>query len=319
MNRWCVTGGNGLLGTKLIKASPEHVEWLSLDIHELSFVPLKGEYVRADITSKAETMSLISRFRPEVVFHTAALTHVDECETNRDRAWDVNVSGAENVAEACRACGASMIHLSTDYVFDGRSGPYDEEAGTCPLNYYGTTKLESEVRVSAACPDSIIARSMVLYGYEPHVRPNFAMWVIGSLLQGRTISVVTDQMGNPTLADDLASGLIALTGMKYHGVLHTAGGEWISRFDFAKRLAGVFTLDDSLIREIKTSELELPASRPLLSGLKTDRMNQLGIHFQKVDSALRLMKLQMEHFGAIRAYLEENPEKDQENNYENKA
>lgn len=295
MNRWCVTGGNGLLGTKLVKASPDHVEWLSIDMHDTSSTSLKGGYVRADISRKVETVSLISRFRPDVVFHTAALTHVDECETDRDRAWAVNVSGAENVAQACRSCGALMIHMSTDYVFDGRCGPYAEEAETCPPNYYGKTKLESEIRVMDCCPDSIIVRTMVLYGYESHVRSNFALWVIDALTRKRAISVVTDQMGNPTLADDLARGLIALTGKNYHGVLHAAGEEWISRFEFAKRLAGVFELDDSLIQEIETRSLKLPASRPLLSGLKTERMNQLGIHFLKMDPALRLMRAQMEH------------------------
>jgi dTDP-4-dehydrorhamnose reductase len=298
----CVTGGNGLLGTKLTELAGLSLRVVSSDLQDgPSVEPPNLTYVRADITDPAQVDSLLRRSKPEAVFHTAAFTDVDGCETRRDAAWSVNVTGTENLATACRRYGARLIHLSTDYVFDGMAGPYSETDAPNPVSHYGRTKLESERVVRSLLPDALIARTMVLYGFAAGARSNFVTWLVAALKRRAPVRIVTDQFGNPTLADDLARALLLLFERRASGIIHAAGREWLNRFDFALKTAEVFGLDASLISPTTSDEFKQPAPRPLRSGLRTDKIErEFGFRFSTAAEGLRAVREQMDAAGPER-------------------
>jgi dTDP-4-dehydrorhamnose reductase len=298
----CVTGGNGLLGAKLTELAGRSSRVVSADIQDGPSVESHNlTYVRADITDPAQVDSLLRRAKPEAVFHTAAFTDVDGCETRREAAWSVNVSGTENLAAACRRHGVRLIHLSTDYVFDGIAGPYSETDEPNPVSYYGKTKLESERVVQSLLPDALIARTMVLYGYSAGARPNFVTWLVAALKRGTPVRIVTDQSGNPTLADDLARALLLMFERRASGIIHAAGGERMNRFDFALKTAGIFGLDASLISPTTSAEFKQAATRPLRSGLRTDKIErEFGFRFSTAAEGLRVVREQMDAAGPDR-------------------
>src|SRR5262249_31570042 len=159
----------------------------------------------------------------------------------------------ETVAEACREVGAHLVHLSTEYVFDGRNGPYGEDDPTNPISVYGRSKLASELAVRERCPDAAIARTAVLYGHALNGRPNFVTRLIGQLRVGQPVRLVDDQVGSPTLADNLAEMCLALALGRASGVYHTVGAERLDRFAFGQLIAEVFDLDPSHLQRISTA------------------------------------------------------------------
>lgn len=293
-----VVGSNGLLGQKvvdlLLRTPSLHTIAASVEPAPVSALP-SGSYRQVDITSRKDVRNLIADCRPAVIVNTAAMTNVDACEHERERAWKVNVGGVENLIDASRKGGTRILHVSTDYIFDGKSGPYAEEDRPEPLNYYGKTKLASENALRTSGIPFFIARTMVLYGYSPGARPNFALWLIDSLEKGHPVRVVDDQTGNPTLADDLAYALVAAIELDRTGFYHVAGREILSRYEFALTLARVFGFDRDLITPVKTASLSQPAQRPLKSGLITLRAEvELGIHPATAEEGLRVLKSQLQ-------------------------
>ena len=269
-----ITGSNGLLGQKIAQIACKHWKILGVDLHEFAVTP-GDQYRRLDITAEQAVSQLIEETRPDWAINTASVTDVDRCEAEKELAWQVNVKGAENVALACQKIGSKMIHISSDYVFDGKNGPYSEEDPTNPLSWYGKTKLEGEQIALSCSPENIVLRTMVLYGYGPAVRPNFVTWVINSLQTGKAIRVVADQWGNPTYADNLAEALLKLCASGAAGLFHFAGGEFLSRWEMATEITQKFDLNAKLITPIATSELNQSAPRPLRSGLKTEKIEEL--------------------------------------------
>jgi dTDP-4-dehydrorhamnose reductase len=222
------------------------------------------------------------------------MTNVDACESERELAWKINVSGVENLIDGARVQSATIVHLSTDYIFDGRSGPYTEQDRPNPLGYYGKSKLASENALRASGVPFLIARTMVLYGSGVAVRPNFVLWLIESLEQGTAVRIVDDQYGNPTFVDDLAYGLLRAIELERTGIYHLAGREIVSRYEFALRIAGVFNLDTSLIASLKTSQLQQPAPRPLRSGLVTLKAEvELSYKPHSIEESLIVLRNQL--------------------------
>jgi dTDP-4-dehydrorhamnose reductase len=292
----CITGGNGLLGNKLLIAAEENYSLVSIDIHASSTSSCRNiEYIQCSVTDSRSIQQTIIDEKPGCVLHTAAFTDVDGCERDPHKAWLVNVQGTENVANACRRLGIKMIHISTDYVFDGSEGPYEENQETNPISVYGKTKLESEKIIAGILEDFCIVRTMVLYGYHPGIHHNFVTWLVDVLRQGKPVSVVDDQFGTPTLADDLAKAILSLVAENKKGIYHAAGREWISRYEFALHIAEIFQFDKSLIRRTSSHALNQPAPRPLLSGLKIHKIFQdIGARFTSIKEGLEIVKSQME-------------------------
>lgn len=301
MKRILICGANGLLGQRLsmMLSVQTNYEVLNTSV-ERSFVydKLLFDYNQLDITNRSDVKSLISSFQPDVILNAAAATNVDQCETNREEAWKLNVTAVENLAKAARNVGARFIHVSTDYVFDGKNGPYDEETLPNPIGYYGKTKLASENVVRSSGAKYAILRTNVLYGYGIGIKTNFALWVVNNLKVGKQINVVDDQYGNPTYVSDLALAMIKTFELDREGIFHIGGSEQLSRYDFALIAAKIFEFDTSLIKRIKTHELKQTAPRPMQSGLITLKAEkQLGMRFLNSTEGLTLLKHELQQIG----------------------
>jgi len=297
VERVLVVGSNGLLGQKvvelLVRGSAYQLVLASMEPKPLREL-LSVEYHQLDITSKKDVRELGGRVEPRVIINCAAMTNVDACETERETAWKVNVGGVEHLAEVARRFQSRLYHVSTDYIFDGKNGPYAEDDRPEPLSYYGKTKLASENVLRASGLEYFIARTMVLYGYAAGVKPNFALWLIQTLGQKGPVRVVDDQWGNPTLVDDLAYGIVRAVELGKTGIYHIAGRDIVSRYEFAVRLARFFGYNPALIKPVKTADLAQPAPRPLKSGLVTLKAEtELGIAPATIEQGLAVLKSQL--------------------------
>ncbi len=170
------------------------------------------------------------------MIHTASETNVDRCETERERAWKINVVGTRNIADAALESGRKLVCISTDYVFDGEKHLYSEDDAPNPIDFYGLTKVEGERSVMRRCRNWAVLRTSVLYGRHP-IKQDFATWVINKLKQVQEITVVDDHFNTPTLAENLAQMALEVAERDLQGVFHTSGCERISRFEFARKIA----------------------------------------------------------------------------------
>ncbi len=292
MKRVLITGANGLLGQKLVTTFVEDFEVIATAREEQSvFRSPQFIYEPLDITNYQQVGQVLETYRPEVVINAAAYTNVDGCEEEREVCWRANVKAVENLAVWSRRIDAQLVHVSTDYIFDGYNGPYDEEARPNPLCYYGKAKLASENAVKKEGIPYIIARTSVVYGVGKGVKPNFFLWVYRSLKQGKAIRVVTDQYNTPTLADDLAEGILLALRAGYEGVVNISGSEFMNRYQMAVEIAQYFGFPTERITPITTDQLNQKAVRPLKAGLKIDRAIQI-FQFQPktLKSAMELMQ-----------------------------
>ncbi|ADC66511.1 dTDP-4-dehydrorhamnose reductase [Ferroglobus placidus DSM 10642] len=285
-----ITGGSGLLGSKLAEIALEkgYEVYSGYNSHKPEF----GKPVKFDLANSDSVVRAISEVKPDVIVHSAALTDVDRCEVEKDLAYKINVEGTKIVAEMARKVGAYMVYISTDYVFDGERGMYKEEDETHPINYYGYTKLLGE----KYCRDFCIARTCVIYGAKPASgKVNFALWLINKLENGESVKIVTDQFITPTLNTNLAKMVFECAERKLKGVFHLAGATRVSRFEFAKEIARVFGLDDSLITPSRMDEINWIAKRPRDSSLDTSKArNLLDEKPYELRKALKTLKDEIE-------------------------
>ena len=258
-----ITGASGQLGMSLKKIFNSKYEIISTIGNNTS----GGSSIYLDVTNPMLYKEVVEMTNPDLVVNLAAMTSVDLCEKNPELAYSINIGGVDNLVNAFRG---PIIHVSTDYVFDGESGPYKEEDTTNPLNVYGRSKLESEKLLLDQSEDSLVIRSNVLYDYSSNPGASFLNWVVDSLTQEKEISVVEDQWNNPTWTGSLAVVIDRAIDTQVTGLVHWGDGDLVSRFDFANKIADVFNLKKSLIKPILTSELNQTAKRPLKSGLISD-------------------------------------------------
>ena len=280
-----VTGSSGLLGRSLVSVLTDRYETVGIDKHVLE----GRDDLAVDITQREHTLKAIVSAAPRVVVHTAAETDVDRCETERDLARRINVDGTANIADACTRVGAKLILVSTDYVFDGSKGNYKETDQPNPISFYGVTKLEAERIGASSSPDCLIVRPSVLYGWHPS-KLNFATWILKGLREHQILRVVKDHINSPTFADNLARAIQRAIERNSRGILHIAGDERISRFDFATRIARRFSLDESLLVPAEMKDLDWIARRPRDSSLNVGKAEkELGIELFGVDRGLEEM------------------------------
>ncbi|HVP35886.1 MAG TPA: dTDP-4-dehydrorhamnose reductase [Terriglobales bacterium] len=288
-----ITGSNGLLGQKLVKIFSSDHQTSGLDLQTKPFINTPNfSYQKISITEKGKLEELFASFKPEAVINAGAYTDVDGCEENKEKAWEVNVEGVENLAKLCRENKVKLVQLSTDYIFDGKAGPYSEEDNPNPSGYYGLTKLESEKIIIQEKINFLIVRTNVLYGKSLGETHNFVLWLIQKLKNREEVKIVTDQFSNPTLADNLANAIKEAVEKNISGILNIAGGEKaISRYEFALKIAEKFNLNQSPIKKVLTSELNLSAPRPLKGGLKIDKAKRLlKTELLDVDKGLEFLK-----------------------------
>jgi dTDP-4-dehydrorhamnose reductase len=296
--RVLITGANGLLGQAVtaIFTRESDFDLILTSVEDKSFMGLDSNYHQLDITSKEQVKSAITKHGPDVVLNCAAFTDVDKCETERELCWKLNVDAIKNLIIATRPHNIKLVHISTDYIFDGKNGPYDEEAIPNPVSFYGRSKLAAENAIFASGINASIIRTMVLFGVGQNVKPNFAIWLINKLSAKEKINIVDDQIGNSTIVDNLAFGILKVIESERAGIFNIAGKDIESRLDFTYKLCDVFGYDKGLINKIKTASLSQPAQRPLNSGLITLKV-QSELQFKPFDTmeALQLLKFQLGH------------------------
>lgn len=260
--------GAGLLGSSLAQIAREDM----LTSFTCNYHPAEIKGCRSYRRDIFDCPELIFSLRPDYVVLTAALTDVDQCESDRKAAWQVNALGPKAVASACHKASSKLIYISTDYVFDGKKGNYSESDALSPVNYYAESKLAGEHYIQEICPDCLILRPSVLYGWNP-TRLNFVTWIISELRQGRIINVVTDQYNSPTYSFDLAGIILNLKDEA--GLFHASGRERINRYSFALKIAETFELDSSLIRPATSDALSWKARRPQDSSLNVSELSRI--------------------------------------------
>lgn len=246
-----VTGANGQLGRRFVELyRDESVAGTREGGPGVVTVPLERP---------EEAAQSVRRLAPDWVLHAGAMTDVDGCERDPQKARLVNATATGALAAAARDVGARMAYVSTDYVYDGARGSYRETDATAPLSVYGATKLEGEEAARRELPGVLIGRTSVVFG--PH-KKNFVTWLVGELRAARPVRIVDDQRVSPTYTTDLAEQLHALMHAGEQGVFHTAGATALSRLDMAREIADVFGLDASLITPIRSNDLKWLARRP---------------------------------------------------------
>lgn len=292
-----ITGANGLLGQQLIKVFRHDYEVHALGLQPEPRLSDKNfAYHQGDIADRRKLRDLVQALVPNFIMNAAAFTDVDGSETQRELCWKINVTGVENLVYAAQKVHARLLHVSTDYVFDGKNGPYREDDRPNPFGFYARSKLAGENVLLNSEANGAIARTMVLYGAGYEIRPNFVTWLIAQLRNGKSVRVVDDQFGNPTLASELARALriLAEAGSAKRGVYHLSGSEVIDRYRFAVKIAEVFDLDASLIQPIQTSDLKQAAPRPLRSGFDISKaVSELNISMSDVVGGLQKFKAEL--------------------------
>lgn len=230
-----------------------------------------GDLIPLDLAVPSTVNSAFEAVRPDAAVLCSALTHVDKCEENPALAEKINAEGPRIAAECCRRFDSRLVYLSTEYVFDGVSGPYSEEDAPNPISVYGKTKLCGEKAVLGLGKAALVVRTTVVYSYNPASK-NFIMQLISLLGKGEKMNVPYDQYSNPTYAPDLAGAITELLRLEKSGIYNVVGKDLLSRYDFAVRACGILGLDASLLVPRKTAELGQKAPRPLRAGLKTGKL-----------------------------------------------
>jgi dTDP-4-dehydrorhamnose reductase len=247
-----------------------------------------------DITNKKSVEGLIKKVRPNVIILTSALTYVEYCEDHQEEAYNINVLGTTNVVLMAKEIDAKLVFFSTEYIFDGKKGPYSEIDIPNPINYYGKTKLEGETVIINNLNDYLIIRTTVVYGYQKDGK-NFIMQLIQKNKTGQIMNVPIDQYGSPTFRDNLVEIVIELIKRDKKGIYNVVGPEIINRFDFSILAADILGLDKNLIIPKTTSELGQKAPRPLRAGLKIDKVKKdIGATLLSPKEGLKILKRQLE-------------------------
>jgi dTDP-4-dehydrorhamnose reductase len=284
-----ITGAGGQLGRALCAAAPSGFAVTALDKRKL------------DIAAPEAIRVAMSRYDPELIVNAAAYTQVDRAETEREEAYAVNADGPQYLAEVANTIGARLIHISTDYVFNGHSSrPYRPDDPTDPLNVYGASKLEGEKRLRSLCPErTLILRSGWLYDARGK---NFVMTMLKLMHEREEIGVVTDEVGTPTWAKMLARAVwLAAEQKTLHGIYHWTDAGVASRYEFAtaiqeEALALGLLARPIRIRPIRTGEYPLAARRPAYSVLdKAATIADFGLTPIDWRTTLRQMLAELTH------------------------
>ena len=269
-----VTGANGLLGQELIALlMKKNFEVIATSKGE-SRLQVSGSnfsYHALDITDGMASNKILHETRPDLIIHAAAMTQVDQCELDKINCYNINVTATRFLIEAAKEISARFVYVSTDFIFDGVSGPYKEDDEARPLNYYGSTKLSAESEVIESGLQWTIVRTVLVIGNASSTRSNIISWVRDKLTKGEKIKVVDDQFRTPTFTEDLAKGIVLIVEKNATGIYHISGRDLLTPYQIALKTADHFQLDRSLIEKADASSFSQPAVRPPRTGFYIDK------------------------------------------------
>jgi len=286
-----IIGANGFLGRKLLFRFKDKFDIYGADLITTG-IPEEYHPNYIDITKKKVDHDLINNIKPNLTILTAAMTNVDACEDFPEKAGEINADGPLFVAESIKEIGGRLIHISTDFIFDGEKGNYVEKDIPKPVSVYGKTKLDGENNVLKQKIPTLICRTSVLFGWpETDQRHNFFSWAYESLSQNKELKIISGQITTPTLVDDLVEFLYQNSDFTQTEIYHTCGCESISRFDFILKLIKNFDFDEILLK--KVDFFPQKAKRPNDSSLNTSKIQHLGkFKFRNIAQSFQYLKAQ---------------------------
>lgn len=290
-----ITGANGLVGQHLVKRLLEKnydIVATGRGSCRLPFSDKKNfSYVSLDITDGTAVNDCLLKVKPQVIVHAAAITQIDECETDKQTCWNTNVTATRFLLDGAKQINARFIYISSDFVFDGKYGPYKEDDITAPVNYYGSTKVAAEKAVIESGLDSAIVRTVLVYGNTfSGTRNNIISWVRQSLEEDKTIKVVADQWRTPTYVDDLVEGIVLILEKNARGIYHLSGKDFLTPYDMAIKTATFFGFNKDKIEKTDASSFQQKGVRPAKTGFHIDKATQeLGYSPLSFDEGLKKM------------------------------
>lgn len=279
-----IVGASGLVGSNCLRHFSAVTDW---NIVGTYFSYAAKDTVFLDtLNPDNEDNFDIAAFDPDVIVHCGALTHVDYCETHEEESYTKTVQSTKNIIRLCRKFNARMAFISSDYVFDGVHGPYDEQAPVHPLSIYGKHKLEAEQLVMDSFDDAILLRITNVYGDEERGK-NFVARIISQILDGKrlTLKLPEDQFATPVNAMDVARSLRLLLQDGHHGLFHIASTDYMSRVQLSLRILAHFPEAGYDLEALRTDTMNQAAARPLQGGLKNHKFMRLypDFRFSTVD------------------------------------
>jgi len=295
MEKVLITGSNGLLGQSLLDL------FLDSNDYELVAVSRGGnryptqkefKYISIDLVNFDALEKVVLNEKPDYVINTAAMTHVDVCEDYKDGCDKLNVELVDRLVKLCSQLNSKLIHISTDFIFDGEQGFYKETDKPNPLSYYGESKLKSEQIITNSKIDYTILRTILVFGKVHDMsRNNIVLWVKKSLKEGKEITIVNDQFRMPTYVKTLAQACKVSVDKNVKGIFNISSNKLLSVFEIAEQIAEVFELDRTLIKPISTSTLNQKAPRPPKTGFNLEKSErELGLVFKSFKEELLLFK-----------------------------
>jgi dTDP-4-dehydrorhamnose reductase len=295
-----ITGSNGLTGQKIIYAlrNKSDVRCIATSKGANRTKMTDGYiYESLDITSEEEIARVFSQYKPDTLINTAAMTNVDACEIRKEECREMNVDAVAFLIEACKKYQTHFIHLSTDFVFDGRKGsPYAETDKPNPESFYAQSKYDGELLLEKSGLKWTVIRTIIIYGVvDDNKRSNLVLWTKNALEKKQQIQVITDQFRAPTLAEDLADACVQAAMKQATGIFHVSGDETKSILDWVNITADFFHLDKSFIKPVTTASLNQPAKRPPVTGFIIDKAKrELNFHPRTFKEGLQVVKEQLE-------------------------
>lgn len=294
------TGSNGLLGQKLTeKILAEGRVKLIASAKGRNRYPIKTgyEYAEMDILNPEQVKEVIEKYKPNSIIHTAAMTNVDTAEADKELCHKLNVDAVQTLVSLCEEKNIQLIHLSTDFVFDGENGPYKEEDAVNPLSYYGESKVLAEELLKNSKANWTILRTILVYGITNDMsRSNIVLWAKNALEKALPINVVNDQWRMPTLAEDLAEACILAVEKNANGIFNVSGKDYMSIADLVRKVADYWALDQSIIFEISSESLNQTAKRPAKTGFVLDKtIKDLDYNPHSFEEGLRIVDEQMKN------------------------
>jgi dTDP-4-dehydrorhamnose reductase len=282
-----ITGASGFLGANVLSEALAGDRDVVGSYHETPLRSARVRVVETDLAQPGAADDIIESLRPDWVLNCAALANVDLCESDEDLAFRLNVDLPRLLAESCQKAGVRFLHVSTDSVFDGQRGGYEEDDPAAPLNVYARTKVEGERAVFDKMLDALVVRTNFV-GYSADGKTGLAQWIIRELKEGKQISGFTDVIFAPLLANDLASIMFAMMDANLTGLYHLNGRTQLSKYDFALKLARELELDESLVQPARLADAHLSAPRPLNTSLSSKRAEtDLGRSMPSIDESIR--------------------------------
>lgn len=270
--KFLVTGSAGLVGRQVVKDLCKSYTDVYSCYH--SSKPEAGTLTPLDLASQESIIKAVETIKPDVIIHLAAMTNVDQCETEKEMAQKINARSTAILSDQAKRHGAFLVYVSTDYVFDGKTGMKKESDKTNPVDYYGQSKLDGENAVQDIASSWCIARTSTPYGIHSK-KKSFPLFIAENLQAKTPLDIVTDQYTSPTYVPNLCRMLIEVSSRKLQGVFHLAGATRISRYDMAVMVAEKLGLDKSLLRPTNISSMNWTAQRPKDSSLDVSKASSV--------------------------------------------